>query len=340
MAGVRKWAFRSAIVLLALGVAAGAAWRLRGPVAVEVARPVRGPAVEAVYGPGTVEPVVMLPIGPKIIGRLAKLAVDEGAKVRQGQILAELDNRELAASVTEWEARSRYQEAQFRRANELFRTHTGSEAALDQVRNEMETAMATLERARRQLAEMTLTAPADGVIIRRDGEIGQLVQPGNTVFWMLCCDSLRISAEIDEEDIDSVKPGQKVVIRADAFPNRVFEGTVSEITPKGDPVARSFRVRIRLPADSPLMIGMTTDCNIILAERQDALLVPASAVVDGKVWLVLDDVLVRRSVTLGINGDRMVEVKAGLAGDELVVTKPDSALRDGRSARVVRSGGS
>src|SRR6478672_5873254 len=147
MAGVRKWAFRSAIVLLALGIAAGAAWRLRGPVAVEVARPVRGPAVEAVYGPGTVEPVVMLPIGPKIIGRLAKLAVDEGAKVRQGQILAELDNRELAASVTEWEARSRYQEAQFRRANELFRTHTGSEAALDQARNEMETAMATLERA-------------------------------------------------------------------------------------------------------------------------------------------------------------------------------------------------
>jgi RND family efflux transporter MFP subunit len=273
MAGVRKWAFRSAIVLLLLGVAAGAAWRLRGPVAVEVARPLRGPAVEAVYGPGTVEPVVMLPIRPKVIGRLAKLAVDEGAKVRQGQILAELDNRELAASVTEWEARSRYQEAQFRRANELFRTHTGSEAALDQARNEMETAMATLERARRQLGEMTLTAPADGVIIRRDGEIGQLMQPGNTVFWMLCCDALRISAEIDEEDIDSVKPGQKVVIRADAFPNRVFEGTVSEITPKGDPVARSFRVRIRLPADSPLMIGMTTDCNIILAERQDALLV-------------------------------------------------------------------
>jgi RND family efflux transporter MFP subunit len=334
-----RWALKFAVALLLLGVAAGVAWRFLGPVTVEVAQPVRGPAVEAVYGPGTVEPVVMLPIGPKVIGRLAKLTVDEGDTVSQGQILAELDNRELAASVTEWEARVRYQEAQFRRASELFRTHTGSEAALDQARNELETTKALLERARRQLAEMTLVAPADGVIIRRDGEIGQLMQPGNTIFWMLCCDSLRITAEIDEEDIASVKPGQKVLIRADAFPNRVFEGTVSEITPKGDPVARSFRVRIRLPADAPLKIGMTTDNNIILTERTDALLVPASAVVDGKVWLVQDGVLTRRGVTQGVSGDRMVEVKAGLNGDEFVVTRPGSALRDGRAARITRPGG-
>jgi RND family efflux transporter MFP subunit len=335
-----KWALRSIAVLLLLGSAAGVAWQYLGPVGVQVASPVRGPAVEAVYGPGTVEPVVMLPIGPKVTGRLAKLAVDDGDKVRQGQVLAELDNRELAASVTEWEARVRFGDAQFRRASELFRSHTGSEVAFDQARNELETARAALDRAKRQLAEMTLVAPADGVIIRRDGEIGQLMQPGNTIFWMLCCDSLRITAEIDEEDIDQVKPGQKVVIRADAFPNRVFEGTVSEITPKGDPVARSFRVRIRLPADAPLMIGMTADCNIILAERQDALLVPATAVVDGQVWLVQDGALVRRKVTAGVSGDRMVEVKAGLTGDDLVVTRPDSGLRNGRAVRIVRSSAS
>src|SRR5262249_39411938 len=162
-----------------------------------------------------------------------------------------------------------------------------------------------------------------------------LIQPGNAVFWMLCCDSLRVTAEIDEEDIGQVKPGQKVVIRADAFPNRVFQGTVGEITPKGDPVARSFRVRIRLPADSPLMIGMPTDCNIILAERQNVLLIPAAAVVEGKIWLVQDGVLAQRGVTLGVSGDKLVEVKSGLSGDELVVAKPGTGMREGRAARVV-----
>jgi RND family efflux transporter MFP subunit len=335
-----RWILRSVVVLFVLGLAAATAWYFFGPVAVEVVRPVRGPAVEAVYGPGTVEPVVMLPIGPKVIGRLAQLLADEGDAVRQGQALAELDSREFAASVVEWEARVRYSEAQFKRASELFRSRTGTEATLDQARNELDTARAALQRAQRQLAEMTLTAPADGVIVRRDGEIGQLMQPGDTIFWMSCCDSLRISAEIDEEDINSVKPGQKVLIRADAFPNRVFEGTVGEITPKGDPVARSFRVRIRLPADTPLMIGMTADCNIVLEERQDALLVPASAVVGDKVWLVQDGTLVQRSVTLGVGGDRMVEVKAGLAGSDLVVSRPQSSLRDGRAARILQSAGS
>jgi membrane fusion protein, multidrug efflux system len=335
-----RWILRSVVVLFALGLAAGTAWYFFGPVAVEVVRPVRGPAVEAVYGPGTVEPVVMLPIGPKVIGRLAQLMADEGDTVRQGQALAELDSRELAASVVEWEARVHYSETQFRRASELFRSRTGTEAALDQARNELDTARAALERAQRQLAEMTLAAPADGVIIRRDGEIGQLVQPGDTIFWMSCCDALRISAEIDEEDINGVKPGQKVLIRADAFPDRVFEGTVGEITPKGDPVARSFRVRIRLPADTPLMIGMTADCNIVLEERQGALLVPASAVVGDKVWLVQDGMLVQRSITLGFGSDRMVEVKAGLTESDLVVSQPQSGLRDGRAARVVQSAGS
>ncbi|MEJ0017985.1 MAG: efflux RND transporter periplasmic adaptor subunit [Acetobacteraceae bacterium] len=335
-AGVRRWTFRLGYVLLPLGAAAALAWHFVGPVAVEVARPVRGPAVEAVYGPGTVEASVMLPISPKVMGRLARLAADEGDQVRQGQVLAELDNRELAASVAEWEARVRYQDAQFRRASELFRTRTGSAAALDQARNELDTTVAALERARRQLAEMTLTAPADGLIIRRDGEIGQLILPSTTLFWMLCCEGLRITAEIDEEDIDQVRPGQKVVIRADAFPGRTFQGTVGEITPKGDPVARSFRVRIRLPQDAPLMIGMTADVNIILAERQDALLVPATAVTDGAVWLVQDGALVRQPFAQGVGGDRMVEVKSGLTGDELIVLRPDGALRHGRAARITR----
>jgi RND family efflux transporter MFP subunit len=327
-------------IFVVLGLAVGAAWHFSGPVAVEVATPVRGPAVQAVYGPGTVEPVVMLPIGPKESGRLERLMADEGDRVHQGQVLAELDNRELATLVAEWEARVRYREVQFKRASELFRNRTGTEAAVDEARNELDTAKALLDRARRQLAEMTLTAPAEGIVIRRDGEIGQLIQAGEAVFWLSCCTALRVTAEIDEEDISAVRPGQTALIRADAFPDRVFEGKVSEITPKGDPMARSFRIRIELPPDTPLMIGMTADCNIILEQRPHALLVPASAVIDGKVWVVEHGALVERGVTLGVSGDRMVEVTAGLAEDDLVVTSPSSGLRNGRAAHIVRSGGS
>lgn len=320
------WGF---ILLIAVGLAAGAWWHF-GPVTIVVSRPERGPAVAAVYGTGTVEPVVMFPVAPKLAGRLRQLMVDEGSTVREGQVLAELDNRELSASVREWEARVSYSEAQFRRAEDLYKNRVGTEAARDQARNELATARASLERAKTLVAEMTLKAPVDGVIIRRDGEVGELIQAGDPIFWMSCCGALRITAEIDEEDIRRVHPGQEVLVRADAFPNRVFEGHVAEITPKGDPVARSFRVRIALPTETPLMIGMTADTNIVVAKRQDALLVPATAVSDGKLWLVRDGRAVRQEVTVGVAGDSRVEIASGIGEDDLVVIRPDDRLREGR----------
>lgn len=329
---MRKWIFRVAALALIGGVGAAAAWYMLRPVVVELVMPTRGPAVRAVYGSGTVEPIVMLPIAPKVAGRLQRLLVDESSQVSKGAVLAQLDNRELTATVAEWEARVRYSQAQYERANRLFRNRIGTAAARDRAKSELDTALAARARAHERVGEMRLIAPADGVIIRRDGEVGQLFQPGQTLFWMSCCDSLRVTAEIDEEDIPAVRPGQRVVIHADAFPGITLEGAVTEITPKGDPISRSFRVRIKLPVEQPLMIGMTADCNIVVEERPDALLVPASAVLDGAVWLLVDGRLARRTVTLGILGQDRVEVTSGLAEGEQIVARPDDEFREGRRA--------
>lgn len=330
-----------AAVLIALALLAAAAavpWYFLGPVTITAAVPSRGPAVEAVYGSGIVEPEVMVAIGPKVSGRLQELAVDEGDAVRKGGVLARLDSRDLAAAVAEWESRVQFGEAEFRRIEELARRRLAAASDLDRARNELATASAARDRVREQLADMTLRAPDDGVILRRDGEIGQLLRPGDTLFWFSCCGGLRVSAEIDEEDIPSVQPGQRVLIAADAFPGRVFEGSVSEITPKGDSVARSFRVRIALPADTPLRVGMTADCNIIVAERADALLVPATAIAGDKLWVIRDGRLAEQAVTLGAGRDGLVEIRAGLAADDLVISPLRAGLRAGRRA-TLQSGG-
>lgn len=323
------------MIATALFVAVAAvAWHYFGPVTVTAAPPSRGPAVEAVYGSGIVEPEVMVALGPKVSGRLQELAVDEGDTVRKGAVLARLDSRDLAATVAEWESRVRFGEAEFRRVEELYRRRLAAETDRDRARNELATATAARDRVREQLAEMTLRAPEDGVILRRDGEIGQLQRPGDILFWFSCCGGLRVSAEIDEEDIPSVAPGQRVLIAADAFPNRVFEGTVHEITPKGDPVARSFRVRIALPADTPLRVGMTADCNIVVAERNDTLRVHATAIAGDKLWVVRDGRLAEQPVTLGAGRDGLVEIRAGLAADDLVVSTLRDGLRPGRRAAL------
>ncbi|MEN3952765.1 efflux RND transporter periplasmic adaptor subunit [Iodidimonas sp. SYSU 1G8] len=335
---MRKWIVRSLVAAALIAVAGGVLWWRTGPVAVEVASPRIGPAVEAVYASGTVEPTVMMPIAPKLSGRLVQMLVDESASVTKGQKLAVFDNEEMAQSVREWEARVRFSQSQYDRAAELFGRGVGTGVARDSARNDLETAKASLARVRKQMSEMALTAPETGTIIRRDGEVGQVFPAGEALFWMSCCAPLRVSVEVDEEDIPRVKPGQQALIRSEAFPGKVLDGKVSEITPKGDPVARSFRVRIGLPEDTPLLIGMTADTNIVTATRQNALLLPAGSVNDGKAWVVRGDKLAQIPVTTGASGADWVEVTKGLTRKDKVVVNPADTLREGRRVTITVPG--
>ena len=131
-----------------------------------------------------------------------------------------------------------------------------------------------------------------------------------------------------------MKAGNKVLIKADAFPDRVFNGQVSDVTPKGDPVARSYRVRIALPLDTELKIGMTAETNIVTKESPNALLVPATAIVGDSVWVVRDGRLVRLPVQTGIKGRDLVEIISGLGSDEAVAVNPPDGLEQSEKVRT------
>jgi membrane fusion protein, multidrug efflux system len=263
-------------MLLGLGLAA--AWYFTlgpaGTISVETASPRRGMAVDAVYATGTVEATVMLPISARITARLMQLNTDEGHDVKEGDVLAQLEDSDLQKTRDELRARETFLKKDYDRKVALAKSGYETRASLDQARAELDAIRASIARVEAETSFTRLTAPADGRVIQRDGEIGQMIPAGQPVFWLRCCAPLRISAEVDEEDIARVKPGQQVFIRADSFADRQFKGEVLSITPKGDPVARSYRVRISLPADTPLHIGMTAETNILIAEKPETMLVP------------------------------------------------------------------
>lgn len=317
-----------------LAAAGGLAWWQTAPVAVTLVTPTRGPAVEAIYATGTVEPTVMLPIAPRVGGKLVEILTDEGRTVRKEQVLARLDDTDLNNTVEELDARVRLARLNLERKKELAGRNGIAKADLDQARTDLEMAEATLRRANAQRDFLTLRAPADGLVIRRDGEVGQYIPAGQAVFHFSCCAPLRVTAEVDEEDIPRVRVDQPVVLRADALPGEVFDGTVSGITPKGDPVARSFRVRIRLADPARLKIGMTVDANLIVSERKDALLIPTGAITDGAVWVLQGGRLHRQPVQTGIAGPARTEVLEGLTPDAQIVAVPTESLREGAPARV------
>jgi len=331
------WAL--ALLVVIGGAGYGVSVLRRGPE-VRVVTVEHGSAIEAVYATGQVEPTVMVPIAPRSGGRLIALEADEGQSVKRGQVLARIESVELQRSVDEARARERQAQTLFERTRTLVQQQFVSAAELDRAHNDLDAARAALARAQAMQDYNLLTAPADGMVLRRDGERGQFIAPGQTVFSLACCAPLRVSAEVDEEDIARVQVGQPVNLRSEALPQRLFEGEVAAITPKGDPVARSYRVRIRFRGDQAslqgLRPGMTMDANILIGRREQALLIPTRALVQPgpAVWRIEQGHLKRQLVRLGVRSPERVEILDGVQAGQTLVAEPTDALRDGQPVRM------
>jgi RND family efflux transporter MFP subunit len=326
---------RRFILPAVLLLAAGAGWIWWAlPPAVAIAMATSGPALRAVYATGSVEPVQWARIGPAVRARVTDVMVQEGQRVTQGEPMARLDDREARHRVIEAEARARFAEDDLARIRTLVTRDIASRSALERAEAEARAVGAAADAARRRLDDYIVRAPSDGLVLRRDVEVGEVVDTPASLFWIGEQRPLRITAEVDEEDIAQVHEGQHVLLRADAFPNQVLNATVSQITPKGDATRKAYRVRLALPDDTPLMIGMTVEANIVLRQTDDAVLVPPAAVQEGHVFVVKRETVERRAVELGIQGPRAIEILHGIQRGEAVVLNPPASLTDGQTVRL------
>ena len=154
----------------------------------------------------------------------------------------------------------------------------------------------------------------------------------------------RIAAEVDERDIAGVRIGAAIAAHADGFPDEVFKAKVTNIRRHGNSGSRTFRVEADLLPDTKLMIGMTADVDIVVAERENALLVPASAVAHGSsvggrpgaphVFVVEAGRARRVDVKTGAVGAAKIEIASGLSGEDAIVIEPSDRLADGTPVRV------
>lgn len=308
---------------------------------VHTARASTGLAVQAVYASGTVEAMHWAKVAPLVIGRIVALEAAEGRRVSRGDVLARLDDQELRARVDEIEARQMLLEAQARRVRALLATGSATHQAFDQIESELRQTTANLIATRKRLAEMTITSPLDGIVLRRDGEIGETAREGQVLFWVGRTEPLWITTDVDDDDIPLVAVGQRALVKSDAFPDRVFEGRIGEITPKGDTVQRTYRLRVNIASPTELRIGMVVEVNIVVRETKDAVLVPSTAIrgKQGKHIFVIDDNrATMRIVKTGVVGGRMTEILNGLTPGESVAVDPPARLRDGMRVRSKEDG--
>ena len=341
--GLLPWHRAAALLALALGCGREPA---APPPSAEVER---GRIERIVVATGTIEPGKEVEVRPRIPGIVQHILVEEDDAVEEGQLLVEIE-RDLLQSQAE-EASAALQEArvqrdfaarELERAGKLVASGAQSPQHLDDMQSRFDQAEARVAKAAAaartlatQLSYARVVSPLAGRVLHVETEEGSAVSPvtavtgGSLLLSLAATDTLHLEGLVDENEVARVALGQPARIRTEAFPERVFEGHVSEIAPLGERVQNVtyFRVEIEVtdPAKDVLRPRMSGDADIVTEVVEDALLIPETALHyrGDEVFVSIPNgdgpAPAERPVRIGIVDGSRVQVLDGLAAGERVV---------------------
>lgn len=331
---------------------------------------------------GTVEPVVEVEVGTQVSGIIDKIYVDYNSVVTKGQLLAEMDKinlqaelqakqASLASSKTEFD----YQEKNFARSKVLYEkqliSDTDYETATynyEKAKNSYEQNKADMVKVKRNLEYATILSPIDGVVINRAVEEGQTVASGfsTPTLFTIANDltQMRVIADVDEADIGDVEEGQNVNFSVDAYPDDVFEGTITQVRLEAVVESNVVTYEVVISAYNPelkLKPGLTANVTIYTLERANVLTIPTKAlrfvpdeealealalsieeagdVPAGKkvVWQRQGQKLKAKIVTTGAVSGSVTEIVDGLADKEEIVVEMKAAPMTAQAVSAEKS---
>jgi HlyD family secretion protein len=350
----------TSLVLVAIALAACNRGGNKDAMAIQTAPVARQNIVVDVEATGVIQPINTIQVRSKASGQIIKMPVQLGSVVKPGDLLVQIDPRQVqnvynqsVAALQAANANVTVTKAQLDRALQLEKEGVITAPDLEtaqlnyaNARSQQATATTNLENAKIALEDATITAPSAGVVIEKDVSQGQVIASatnspsgGTLLLQMADLSQVMDSTLVSESDIGHVRPGQQAQVKVDAYPNRTFTGTVAKITPQAT-VQQSvtmFPVLVHLANnDGALMPGMNSDVSVLVAQRDDVLTVPNDAIRSlseaqpAAVALGLDPAQVQQAIRtqLASRGGAAPVV----SGDtEAGVAIPDGAAESGRS---------
>ena len=382
---------------------------LQTEIPVEISSVVRKNLTYSLFATGDITPMMQVDLFPRVSGYLDRIHVNLGDSVRQGQVIAQIDQADFVQKVKEGEAKVAHAKAQLseleagsrpeelrqaeeavrqaqsrfdnaklhrERVDALFKKQVMSKKEMDLADMEYTVAEAQLassqqnlklikegarqevkEASRAKLKEMEalsaqeqirlqntlIVAPFQGEIIRKYVDGGALVSSSTPIVNLVHTMTLKVVANVLERDIPLLKPGMKATIRAEAYPERMFEGRVARINIGLELSTRTLQAEIEIPNSNRLLKpGMFARIEVVLLEKPGVLAIPGNAVVldqgERFVYVVEGNKAARRAIVTGIEQDRFVEIKEGLREGDQVVTRGQEAIRENTTIRVIEGG--
>lgn len=279
-------------------------------------------------------------INPEIDGQIASIHFYNGQEVKKGKLLFQLDDSIAQAQLTAAKAKLKLSREDLKRSLRLLHHDAMSQQAVDQAAEAVSEDQATVHEKQVRVDKMQLRAPFNGVVGSRTVSVGQYVTVGQTLVSLVNTESLKVIYNVSQTYLSQLKLGQTVELSSDALPGETFSGTVSYISPAIDVATRTVEVHATVPNNAgQLAPGMFVKVAQELSERQNALVIPAEALVatisGSEVYVVKNNRAIETPVKVGARWNNMVEITDGLTLDEPVVKVGQQKLRDGSVVKVI-----
>lgn len=321
-----------------------------GPPGVEVAKVGKLRLQDDAQAVGSLRSRQSVTMRPEVSGRIVQIGFADGARVKRGQMLVQLDDALQRAELSQAQAQQSIARTTVQRNQELVAQNFVARRVLDESQASLQVADAQVALAQARLGRMRLTAPFDGTVGLRSINLGEFVKDGADLVNLEDTSVLTVDFRLPERYQSRIAPGQPVQVLLDALPGQSFQAKVRAVDPLLDADGRSVAVRADVPPvpNGALRPGMFARVNIVFSVNDAALVVPEEAVVaqggkqlvyrlqregdgDSSRW-----VSQRVEVQIGVRRGAQVEITQGLALDDTVVVAGQQRLqKDGTAVRIV-----
>ncbi|WP_128924527.1 efflux RND transporter periplasmic adaptor subunit [Bradyrhizobium guangxiense] len=312
--------------------------------------------------PGRLEAYYRAPIFARVSGYLKSWNADIGARVKAGQVIAEIEAPDLdqqllqaRADLASQQASARLSEATLNRRKTLVASNFVSAQEIDERTADLSnknaavnSGKANVERLEALAGYKKITAPFDGVVTARDTDVGALINAGGgsgpAMFVISDITKLRVYVNVPQNYVPAIKIGAKATITLPEYPNRNFQATVEASSQAVDVASGTTRMQLGLDnSNGELMPGGYASVKLNLQRDSAPLSIPASALIfNGNGLRVAtvgaDDKVLFKPVTIARDLGREIELASGIAPDDRVITAPPDGLSDGDQVRVVGAG--
>jgi membrane fusion protein (multidrug efflux system) len=312
------------------------------PTTVTVTPVLRGDLRETYLTVGSATALSEVKLVSQLGGIVESIEAQVGSAVKQGQVLATLDNRLISADIIQAEAQARRSAAELARVQQLFDSNIAEARRFEAAQAQQQIDQAVLERLQTQLSLSRFPSPFDGIVTGRFADTGDSLTPGATLFTLANVDRMRILVKVPETVAARLVEGASAAIVAATFPGEEMTAQVANVYPASDPLSHQTTIELDAGTVFPrLQPGALVEVRLTIAEHRQTLYVDRSVLPDAEAADTVDMVVAsngvaeRRTVQLGAILDEHIQIRDGLDAGDMVIVRGGSSLAGGEPIQIM-----